>query len=454
MSADKFEYRELRQRGIEEFKKIDHNIRLGEMINKTLPSIINFNTKSREEIEKYQLNKLSKLVDYAFENIPLYKKKYSEVGFKSGDIRSFADFERLPILYKDELIDGFPSQIVKNLDDYKYSTRSSGSSGRFVTVAVDLNAIYIDTLQGIRQFLFQSDYRFTPDDVVLFIYTCPWWITDINGKYKLDFLPTTTNPSKALDYIKGIRPTIISTYPTYLQSLREQRIKLSDYGVKCVIVHSEQSNKNFREEMGKILDVSVIDEYSSEELTRIALECKNSNYHLEEDSCYVEVLNPQNKIIRNGTGVVVGTNLLNMATPIIRYYQGDVVTIDSNKECSCGHHGRILTEVHGREMDCIRSNGKLIPASAFMDLAYNWYLTYKIPVHALKYQIVQTSENEIEVLIAKGAFELSQEDLKNIKESFYSLVERSMHISIKFTNDFIQNSNKFKPVINIMGEVK
>ncbi len=143
-----------------------------------------------------------------------------------------------------------------------------------------------------------------------------------------------------------------------------------------------------------------------------------------------------------------------MATPIIRYYQGDVVTIDSNKECSCGHHGRILTEVHGREMDCIRSNGKLIPASAFMDLAYNWYLTYKIPVHALKYQIVQTSENEIEVLIAKGAFELSQEDLKNIKESFYSLVERSMHISIKFTNDFIQNSNKFKPVINIMGEVK
>ena len=57
------------------------------------------------------------------------------------------------------------------------------------------------------------------------------------------------------------------------------------------------------------------------ELTRIALECKNSNYHLEEDSCYVEVLN-QNKIIRNGTGVVVGTNLLNMATPIIRYYQG------------------------------------------------------------------------------------------------------------------------------------
>ena len=30
MSADKFEYRELRQRGIEEFKKIDHNIRLGE----------------------------------------------------------------------------------------------------------------------------------------------------------------------------------------------------------------------------------------------------------------------------------------------------------------------------------------------------------------------------------------------------------------------------------------
>ncbi len=451
---DSFEYRELRQRGIKEFNKIDHSIRLGKMVNKTLPSIIDFPTKSREEIEKYQLDKLSKLVDYAFNNIPLYKKKYSEVGFKTGDIKSFADFEQLPILYKDELIDGFPSAIVRNLDDFKYSTRSSGSSGRFVTVAVDLDAIYIDTLQGIRQFLFQSDFRFTQDDVVLFIYTCPWWITDINGKYKLDFLPTTTNPSKALDYIKKIRPVIISTYPTYLQRFCDQGGKLSDYGVKCVIVHSEQSYKKFRMDMGRILDVSVLDEYSSEELTRIALECKNSNYHLEEDSCYVEVLDLQNKKIRKGTGLVVGTNLLNIATPIIRYHQGDVVTIDSDKECSCGHHGRILTEIHGREMDCICSNGKLIPASAFMDLAYNWYLTYKIPIHALKYQIAQTAENEISVFIAKGTFELTQGDLKNIQESLYSLVDRNMHISIRFTSDFIQSSNKFKPVINAIGGTK
>ena len=146
---ENFEYRELRQRGIEEFKTIDHNIRLGKMINTDLPSIINFHTQSREEIEKYQLEKLSKLVDYAFNNIPLYKKKYSAVGFKTGDIKSFADFEQLPILYKDELIDGFPSAIVRKLEDFKYSTRSSGSSGRFVTVAVDIDAIYIDTLQGI-----------------------------------------------------------------------------------------------------------------------------------------------------------------------------------------------------------------------------------------------------------------------------------------------------------------
>ena len=77
--------------------------------------------------------------------------------------------------------------------------------------------------------------------------------------------------------------------------------------------------------------------------------------------------------IDNGTGIVVGTNLLNYATPIIRYWQGDLVTIDSNSQCECGHNGRILTSIHGREMDSFISNGKEIPASAFMDIAYNWF---------------------------------------------------------------------------------
>lgn len=445
------EYRELRQKAGIEFNKIDHNIALNKMLKGDLDFIINFPNKSKEDILNYQLDKLKRLVDYAYLNIPLYKNKYAAVGFKPGDIKTFKDFEKLPVLYKDELIDGFPNDIVINVEDFRFSTRSSGSSGRFVTVAVNLDAIYTDTLQGIRQLLRQSDFQYKEQDTVLFIYTDPWWITEIDGKYKQDFLPTTTEPRKALDYIKDTRPLIINTYPTYLQKLCEIETKLSDYGVKYAIVHSEQSTKMARNDMAKILDVKVYDEFSSEELTRIALECSNDNYHLEEDACYVEVLDLNSKQrLEKGKGIVVGTNLLNTATPLIRYHQGDIVNIDETKKCECGHNGRIIFEIQGREMDCIQSKDEKIPASAFMDMAYNWFLIKKVPIHGMRYQIVQTSRDEICVNLMKGPYELKEYDFEIIKESFYSLVDRNIDIVVKYTNAFIQKSNKFKPVINLI----
>ena len=448
------EYRELQKREKEEFRSINHNLILGRMLlDGTLDNILSFHTHNFEDIQKNQLEKLKKIVDFSYLNIPLYKRKYDAVGYKVGDIKTFDDFEKLPLLTKDELIEGFPNDIVKDITDFKYSTRSSGSSGKFVTMALNLNAIYLDTLQGIRQFKFQSDNFYTKEDTVLFIYTCPWWIKNISGQYNLDFLPTTTSPLEALEYIKKIRPLIISTYPTYLQTLCDLDVKLTNYGVKYVIVHSEQSTKSARLDMGQKLGVTVYDEYSSEELTRIALECKAGHYHIEEDASYIEVLNPQTrKNIKTGTGVVVGTNLLNTATPIIRYYLGDIVTIDTNKTCSCGHKGRILTEIQGREMDCIISGNNTLPASAFMDIAYNWFLTSKIPIQGMRYQIAQLSKKRIVVFLKKGMYSLDNDDFKKIRESLYKLVSRDITIDIQYVDNFIYKSNKFKPVINLIGE--
>jgi len=450
---ENLEYRKLRDLGRKEFNKINHNKNLQKLINKDFDNIATFLKNDRKFIEDYQLKKIKKLVDYAYTNIPLYREKYDKIGYKVGDIKTFDDFYKIPILYKEELIDGFPNDIVKDVVDYKFSTRSSGSSGRFVTLAVDIDAIYTDTLQGIRQFINQSNNNYTKDKVVLFIYTCPWWIKDINNEYRLDYLPTTTNPKDAIKYIKEHRPFMISTYPTYLQRFCELGIDLSDYGVEYVIVHSEQSTREFRKEMAKRLNVVILDEYSSEELTRIALECHNQNYHIEEDSSYIEVLDIKtHERLEHGTGVVVGTNLLNMATPLIRYYQGDIVSIDSTKKCACGNNGRILTKINGREMDCIISEGKTIAASSFIDLAYNWFLTYKIPIQGIKYQIVQTSLLEICIYLKKGLYNLTEKDFLTMKQSMYSLVSKNIKISIKFTDDFIYKSNKFKPVLNLIGD--
>ncbi len=444
-------YLELRKMGINYMSLMDHGTHIYEDYLKTWEELSSFLKLGPQEIRNWQLERIKYIVDYAFENIPLYNKKYSEIGYEKGGIKTWEDFFKLPYVTKTELIDGFPEEIVKNVYDFILSTRSSGSSGRFVTLAVSEEAIYKDTLQTIRQFYNQSGGKYNENDTILFIYTCPWWITEMNGKFVQDFLPTTTKAEEAIEYIKVHRPKYISTYPTYIEKIASTGIKLSDYGVCLVVVHSEQSNAIQRRMLSDMLGVEVLDEYSSEELTRIALECPNHNYHLEEDACFIEIVDEQgNKLPDGEVGIVVGTNLLNTATPIIRYIQGDLAKIENTKKCTCGNNGRIIAGVQGRSMDCfITETGERIPASCFMDIAYNWFLDYEIPVHSLKYQFVQHKIGELDIYLIEDKYVVES---SIVEKALYTLVPQTTVINIHKVDKLpYEETLKYKPMISFVG---
>lgn len=444
------DYTKLIKNSKEIFKDRVHEKTITKMLDGEWNKIRNFPYREYEKIREWQLKRISFLVDYAYENIPLYRKKYDAVGFKKGGIKTWDDYDKLPILTKEELINGFPNDIVKDVEDFNISTRSSGSSGKFVTIAVSPQAIYTDTIQGFRQYYMQSGDKYNPHDVVLFIYTCPWWITEVNGLYKSEFLPTTTKVEETIEKIKELRPRIISTYPTYLQKISSKNVDLSSYGVETIIVHSEQSSRSFREKLEKELNVKIVDEYSSEEMTRIALECPYHIYHLEEDACYVEALDPKTfkKVADGEPGILVGTNLLNTATPIIKYNQGDLVILDKPEKCSCNNNCRTMRKIQGRFMDSVKiSEDNYVPASSFMDIAYNWYLEFGIPVHGLRYQFVQYKKDELVLYLIKGPFDL---DLNIIRNSIYLLIPKTMSLKIELVSEFpTLKGHKYRPVINL-----
>lgn len=447
----KTEYVALRKKGESYMTLPIHDEILQRQLKESGNSLNAFLNQPLEDIQKWQLTRLSYLVDYAFENIPLYRKKYSEIGYVKGSIKTWDDFYKLPYLRKEELIEGFPGEIVKDVNDFVLSTRSSGSSGKFVTIAVSEEAIYKDTLQTIRQFNMQSGKKYRADDTILYIYTCPWWVNNVGGKYKQDYLPTTTKVEDAVKYIMETKPRYISTYPTYLEKIASTGVKLSDYGVELVIVHSEQSDAKQRKMLADALNVNVLDEYSSEELTRIALECPKHHYHLEEDACFIEIIDKNGKKLPDGEiGIVVGTNLLNTATPIIRYIQGDLAKITTQEKCDCGNNGRIIEGVKGRNMDSvITDTGECVPASCFMDIAYNWFLVYDIPVHGLKYQFVQPEIGKLDLYIIEGEYSL---DFDAIKESIYTLVPRTTMVTVHKVDKLpYDQGTKYRPVISLVG---
>ncbi|OGO86373.1 MAG: hypothetical protein A2Y24_08775 [Clostridiales bacterium GWE2_32_10] len=454
MKFDENDYIQLKNKSIKMFEDNQYSKSLRGLMDEKWINVRDFNKNSKEVIREYQLNRIKGIVDHAFVNIPLYHEKYKKVGYEAGDLKTWKDYENLPVLVKEELVSGFPDKIVKNTRDLNITTRSSGSSGRFVTLALSIDAIYEDTIQGVRQFHFQSGGNYYANDTALFIYTCPWWFNSIDGDYKQEFIPSTSDVKTALEAIRKIRPKVISTYPTYLKKLCVENNNLKENGVELIVIHSEQSTLKLRKDFSKFFGIPVLDELSSEELTRIALECPNRKYHIEEDACYIDVVDPKTlKPLKDGnSGLIVGTNLLNKATPVIKYSQGDLATIHGDESCECGSNFRVLGAIHGRQMDSIVTNHEeLIPASAFMDLAYNWFLTDNIPIHGLKYQFVQNLCGKVDVFIIPDKFDI---DKKIVKNSLYKLIPKDMEVDVKIVNELpYANTIKYRPVISFKKQM-
>lgn len=231
-------------------------------------------------------------------------------------------------------------------------------------------------------------------------------------------------------------------------------LNLKEYGVELVVVHSEQSTRKQRDMLEKSLNVKVLDEYSSEELTRIALECPDNTYHLEEDACYIEIIDPvtKEKLNYGERGIVVGTNLLNTATPIIRYYQGDLAEISESIKCECGNNCRVLKNINGRYMDSIiTEDNEIIPASAFMDIAYNWFSALAIPIHGLRYQFIQNTKDTLELYLIKGIYDI---DIEKIRDSIYLLIPEKMKLNINMVKELPVGGKKYRPVISFVKEGK
>jgi phenylacetate-CoA ligase len=78
-----------------------------------------------------------------------------------------------------------------------------------------------------------------------------------------------------------------------------------------------------------------------------ASECPSGALHIDEDFAAVEFVRRP-----DGASSVLGTNITNLATPLIRYEVGDTVT-PTDQLCPCGRAGRVVATFDGRQEDYI-----------------------------------------------------------------------------------------------------
>jgi phenylacetate-CoA ligase len=63
---------------------------------------------SRDEITALQLQRLKATLQYAYDNVPHYRKTFAEKGVHPGDLKQLSDLSKFPFTSKKDLRDNYP----------------------------------------------------------------------------------------------------------------------------------------------------------------------------------------------------------------------------------------------------------------------------------------------------------------------------------------------------------
>lgn len=352
-------------------------------IYKTYNELFSHLSWDETAIQKYQLEQLKqRLIDA--KKVPLYQNRNLP---DINDIQTLSDWQNIPVLTKQDILSGKCADYYLN-PEYKkddlFISKSSGSTGVALDVYYDTESAFLFSLAMLR--IYNMVFSYKPWHNHTYVYTSPFKYKSLFGFFKMDFISTLTPIPVTLDIIRKQRPAILTCYPSHLRAIVDEMTD-HDFTIikpKIINVNSEMSSQAERNALAKKLNAFVFDDYSSEELLRIASQCREYHYHIFDDINYMEILDDNYHPLPEGVvGNIVGSNLHNRAMPFLRYLQGDrgsIRTID----CPCGKKTRVLEKLEGRKNDAfVLPDGKIISSGFLLDLTYNVLLKYSIQSYCL-----------------------------------------------------------------------
>jgi phenylacetate-CoA ligase len=109
------------------------------------------------------------------------------------------------------------------------------------------------------------------------------------------------------------------------------------------------------------MNCKVYDFYGCGECNSLGFQCEEGNtYHIPEEHVILEVESDNGKTELRGKGGVVITDLDNYAMPLLRYQNGDYLTL-GDEACSCGRSLRLISKLEGRTSGFLLDiNGQLV----------------------------------------------------------------------------------------------
>ncbi|RGQ35220.1 phenylacetate--CoA ligase [[Clostridium] leptum] len=398
-------------------------------------------TAPREVLHWIQSRRLVKMVENCYNNVPLYKKRFDEMGLLPGDIKSIDDIHKLPFTYKTDLRDNYPfGMIAVPKEQLVRIHASSGTTGKQTVVGYTKNDIDVWAKGAARALVAAGA---TKSDYIHVSYGYGLFTGGLGLHYGAEMLGATAipvssgNTKRQVDILRDYGSDFLCCTPSYAmyigETMRDMGIDPKTLKLRGGIFGAEAWSENMRREIEKILDIKAYDIYGLSEIAGpgVSFECKEqTGMHINEDFFYPEIIDPKTgeQLPDGEYGELVFTCIGKEALPILRYRTRDICKL-SHKPCSCGRNLVKMSKPRGRTDDMLIIRGiNVFPSQVeHVLLSLNMEPNYQI--------IVDRKNNldtmEVQVEMSDQMFSDKVRNLEAVEHNIAATLQSTLNIAAK-----------------------
>lgn len=407
-------------------------------------------TLFHEEVCELRDRRLRAFVRHCAATVPYYRNLFRELGVRPEDIRGLDDLKVLPVLTKttvQQRADEFVSEPTKSYTCDLIHT--SGTTGGGLHLLATREAIQE---QWAIWWRYRRWHGIEPGTWCAYFggrslvpveqSNPPFWRTNLAGR-QLFFSAYHLTPGNLKLYAEKLRSARLPWlhgYPSLLALLAAFILDSGfdlGYQPKWVTIGAENLLPQQFGILQRAFGVRPIQHYGMAEAVANISECRRGNLHVDEDFACVEFVGEDSE------RKVVGTNLSNYATPLLRYDAQDIVCI-GDRRCDCGLPGRLVESIDGRQEDyVVLKNRARIGRLDHI---------FKDMVHVREAQIVQQEPGRIRLRLVRGS-EYGDGDEKRLRREFAQRLGVDADIDIDYVEQLPRTrSGKLRFVVSEMRD--
>ncbi|MDW8358647.1 phenylacetate--CoA ligase family protein [Thermus sp.] len=327
-------------------------------------------TLPRPQLESLQLERLRQQVERLWRTSAFFREKWAGVNL---ELRHLEDLSRFPLVTKAELraeqqahppLGRYTGVEAQSWREYHPSSGTTGFPVGTVWSEGDVENITQVTARVLY------GYGLRPGDILLNGFSYGLWVAGLAVHYAaramgLFVLPVGAGQTERhLELMERFRPQALTATPSfglYLGEALRARGLESPLRVGAFGGEAGTENPSTRRRLEEALGLQAYDFYGLAEMgPTFAGECQaKAGLHFAEDHYLVEVVDPESQepLPEGEVGVLVLTHLTRQATPLVRYYTGDLARL-TKEPCPCGRtHLRAVGGILGRVDDLVVYRG-------------------------------------------------------------------------------------------------